>query len=305
MKVILGFYNKIRRDHADAYAAQSAFFTVMSFVPFLMLLLSIFQFVPQTKEYFTELITLYIPTYFESFLLAIVNEVYERSVALTSVSAIFSVWTASVGLFHLAEGLNAVYEIEETRSWIRLRARAMLNTVLMIMAIVGLLVMMVFGDFLHENLATHYPWVRNITAEILSHRVVILSITLTLIFAIFYKVLPNRKATLLGQLPGAMFCAVCWMVFSYFLSIYVSIFNGFSMYGSLMMIALILFWLYFCMYFVMIGGAMNFYFNAFFRKTERYLKRCLKEYRQRKIQKKQEKLEAKQEQKKEQMTDEE
>jgi hypothetical protein len=61
-------------------------------------------------------------------------------------------------------------------------------------------------------------------------------------------------------------CAVAWYVFSFALSIYVDYFNGFSMYGSLTTIALIMLWLYFCMYIMMMSAEVNVIFNESFRK---------------------------------------
>lgn len=77
--------------------------------------------------------------------------------------------------------------------------------------------------------------------------------------------LPNKKLTFKSQIPGAAICAVAWYVFSFALSIYVDYFNGFSMYGSLTTIALIMLWLYFCMYIMMMSAEVNVIFNESFR----------------------------------------
>ena len=68
---------------------------------------------------------------------------------------------------------------------------------------------------------------------------------------------PNRKASFKSQLPGAILSAVSWYVFSFGLSIYVEYFNGFSTYGSLATIVLVMLWLYFCMYILLLGGEVN------------------------------------------------
>ena len=54
--------------------------------------------------------------------------------------------------------------------------------------------------------------------------------------------------------------------FSIGVSIYVDYFNGFSMYGSLTTIALIMLWLYFCMYIMMMSAEVNVIFNDSIRK---------------------------------------
>jgi len=46
----------------------------------------------------------------------------------------------------------------------------------------------------------------------------------------------------------------------------VDYFNGFSMYGSLTTIALIMLWLYFCMYIMMMSAEVNVIFNDSIRK---------------------------------------
>ena len=57
--------------------------------------------------------------------------------------------------------------------------------------------------------------------------------------------------------------ATAWYVFSFGLSIYVDYFNGFSMYGSLTTIALIMLWLYFCMYIMMMTVEFNVFLEAY------------------------------------------
>ena len=48
-------------------------------------------------------------------------------------------------------------------------------------------------------------------------------------------------------------------------SIYVDRFNGFSTYGSLTTIIILMLWLYACMYIVMVGAFLNRYFKPAFQ----------------------------------------
>ena len=50
VKIIKEFSERIMGDHVGAYAAQSAFFILLSFIPFMMLLLNIIQYTPLTEE---------------------------------------------------------------------------------------------------------------------------------------------------------------------------------------------------------------------------------------------------------------
>ena len=79
LKSIWGFLGKLRRDHVDAFAAQTAYFTMLSFIPFLILLISLVQYIPDSKAYFIKAIELSMPDYLKSILLGIINEMYSKS----------------------------------------------------------------------------------------------------------------------------------------------------------------------------------------------------------------------------------
>ena len=59
------------------------------------------------------------------------------------------------------------------------------------------------------------------------------------------------------QFPGAVLASLGWTVVTFGFSIYVTYFNGFSMYGSLTTIVILLIWLYVCMSLVLVGAYIN------------------------------------------------
>ena len=91
---------------------------------------------------------------------------------------------------------------------------------------------------------------------------------LSVAFLLMYKFLPNRKATLKSQLPGAVISAVAWSVFSLIFSIYLEYFNVSNMYGSLTTLIMIMLWVYFCMFIVLLGAEINAYFEDKFGKLQ-------------------------------------
>ena len=56
IKIMTGFMNRMAQDHVSAFAAQAAFFILMSFVPFLMLLLPLVTYVSITKDMVVEIL---------------------------------------------------------------------------------------------------------------------------------------------------------------------------------------------------------------------------------------------------------
>ena len=80
-------------------------------------------------------------------------------------------------------------------------------------------------------------------------------------FAMIYAYIPNKKLKFTYQLPGAVFSAILWNVFSWAFSIYVGRINDFKTYGNLATIVIIMLWMYMCIYIVMIGAYLNRYFE--------------------------------------------
>lgn len=89
------------------------------------------------------------------------------------------------------------------------------------------------------------------------------------VFLVLYRYLPNRRASLKSQVPGAFLTAVAWSVFSYLFSLYFTFFPDFSiMYGSLSTLILVMVWLYFCMNLLLYGAEINAYFESQFRQAK-------------------------------------
>lgn len=260
------FIRKCETDNISAYAAQAAFFIILSIIPFLMLFISLVQYTPVTKGMVMTVVNKTMPDYITPFLISVIEEIYTRSVGLVSVAAIAAIWASAKGIQYLSNGLNAVYDILETRNYFRLRIRAMLYTLVLVVAVVLALVLLVFGNSIQGVLMENVPLVGRLTGGILRLRTLIMMAVFVFFFAVLFKMLPNRKATLRSQLPGSVLCAVAWSMFSYGLSVYVDYFNGFSMYGSLTTIVLLMLWMYFCVYIVLVCGEINNIYEEYWKR---------------------------------------
>lgn len=266
------FIKKCRQDKINAYAAQSAFFIIVSIIPFLMVFSSLLQYTAVTESMLLEIMRRIMPEYLSPFFISLVDEVYNRSMGIISVTAVVAIWSAAKGVQYMADGFNSVNDLEETRNWFVLRFWAVVYTVVFLIAIVLTLLVLVFGNSLHDLATQHVPiigWV----SELLSHlKGLFMLAFLTLFFDIIFTTLPNRKLTFKGQLPGAFICSIAWYLFSFGVSIYVDYFNGFSMYGSLTTIVLVMLWLYFCMYIMMLSAEINVVFGEHFGKLHSRMK---------------------------------
>jgi membrane protein len=255
---------KIRDDHIAAFSAQAAFFIIISFFPFIMLLLSIVKYFPIEEENMFLLLSQAFPTTVNSLIETIIFEIYRTAASTTLISAtiVSTLWSAGKGFLAIMKGLNSVYEINETRHGLLLRAMAALYTLIFAIMVITTMILFVFGNRLYFWTTQKFPVIEETAFLIISLRTIIGFITLLVFFLLIYIVIPNRKTRIMQELPGAMLCAAGWMGFSYAFSYYIDNFSSYaSMYGSLTAIVLFMLWLYFCMYLLFLGAEFNLLFE--------------------------------------------
>lgn len=270
---IAGFIKRIQQDHVSAYAAQAAYFMIMSAIPFLLFLTTIVRYTPLTYSMVRKAIIGFMPSNLQEYVLGIVGQVYYKSAGVMPISALAALWSAGKGMQALLRGLNTIYHVKETRNWLMSRIYSVFYTFLFVVALVLSLFLLVLGNLIQTLLRRHIPILGEIIARILNARAFLVFVVLFLVFLVLYKAIPNRKASFKSQVPGAFITAMIWSLFSVFFSLYFKLFPNFSnMYGSLTAIILIMLWLYFCMNFLLYGAEINAYFEMEFRKAKETVK---------------------------------
>lgn len=264
----------ISSHHTGAYAAQAAYFFVLSLIPIIILLLTMVQFTSVKMEDVMAAVLQVFPSSVEGLIRSIVLEVYTRSGSIIPITVLVALWSAGKGVLSVTSGLNCIYDNTETRNYLYLRIRASFYTVIFILAIILSLVLSVFGNSISMMVYEHVPFLSKVVDFIIRIRTVVTLVVLTVFWDLVYKFLPNRKnmakTTLKRQLPGALFTASGWLLISFFFSVYLDVFTGFSsMYGSLTTIILIMLWLYVCMYIILLGGEVNALLEGFTTKKEK------------------------------------
>ncbi|MBQ4558945.1 MAG: YihY/virulence factor BrkB family protein [Tyzzerella sp.] len=258
LKKIKNITDKIAEDHISAYAAQSAFFIMLSLVPILLLLMTLVRFTPITQADIMAAAYELFPKTVSSTIISIVNEVYNQTGTAISVSLLVALWSAGKGVLAMSNGLNTIRGEAETRNYFFLRLRAAVYTILFLLAIILSLVFLGFGNSISMLVNKYAPVLKYIMDFIIETRTIVMILVLIVFSLSIYMFLPNKRRRLRSQLPGAIFTAFGWTLASFIFSVYMDIFKGFSnMYGSLTTIVIIMLWLYFCMYVMLLGGEMN------------------------------------------------
>ncbi len=258
-KIIRAFNRKVRDDFISAFSAQAALFVLISFFPFIMLLLNLVQFLPITESVLMATLTQIFPGSISPLIINIVSEVYNKaSGTIISLTIITTLWSASQGILAIVKGLNSVYGIKETRSYLKLRLISSVYTLIFAVMLIITLTILVFGNRLYVWIESKIPILRELALVIISIRTIAGLFILTLFFLLMYVVIPNRSTRVYKELPGAIVSAAGWMGFSYLYSFYIDNMSNYSrMYGSLTAIVLFMLWFYFCMHILFIGSEIN------------------------------------------------
>ena len=249
---------KCIQDQVGAYAAQSAFFILLSAIPFLILLLQAIRFLPYTKADMLYAIQSVVPEYMIYTITDIINELYTKSFGVLGATVVMAFWASSKAMHAITFGLESISTAEEVRSWFVIRFWALLYTAFMAAGLIVLLAITVFWKNISTRILRHF-FTDNAKIYMFNSgfKWVVIMIIMILMFALMYKIFPKQRMKFMQQLPGATFAAVGWFIASSAIMFYVNYFNGFSMYGSLATLVLLMFWLYFCMYLLMIGAEIN------------------------------------------------
>ena len=248
------------RDHISESAAQCSYYTILSFIPFTILLITLIQYTGIEPQTLFNVISKIIPSSMSEMILGIVQEVYSKSLGTVSISIIFTIWAAGKGLYALTAGLQTVYgtKSQKVTSYILLRIKVIFETLLFIILIVFGMTALVFGNQFIKVIQEHFGALENynIISSILAEFTFIF--VTFIIFLLLYKFMPRHKVSFKSQIYGAIFGAISLNVISFVFSKYLSIFKGFSItYGSLTTLMLIMMWTYACFYTVFLGAEFN------------------------------------------------
>lgn len=260
--ILTDFSDQMRKQNISAHAASIAFFFFLSVVPMLIAVCTIIPYTPLTEEDLVMAVTDLTPEIVDPLAESLISDVYNQSAGILSVALIATIWSAAKGVMALMQGLNAVNHVDEKRNYFFIRAIASLYTVVMLVVVILSLFIMVFGNQLVNLALYRIPNLKQVVGFAMNFRFILVWIILSILFAAIYTYVPDVKLRFREQIPGAVFAAVVWSVFSWGFSLYVTWGNTYGIYGSLSIIIIVLLWMYFCMYIIMLGACMNGYFNS-------------------------------------------
>ncbi|MDO4975863.1 MAG: YihY/virulence factor BrkB family protein [Eubacteriales bacterium] len=260
-QLIIDFIKKCNDDHVTAFGAMSAFFFLLSLLPFMLFLLTLTKYLPFTKDDILVVLQKVVTFERSSMIFSMINEVYHKtSASVFTVSILAALWSSSKGMYSIVKGLNSVYDIDDNRNYFVLRIFSMFYTLIFTVIIIIVMIVWVFGQSLYTYIKIHFPFLQPIASIIIQRGTVLSTVSLIFTFMWIYKFVSGRKRNFLHQFPGALVATLGWSIVSWLCSMYMNNFSNFTyIYGSMAGIMILLIWMYFCMSMIFYGAEVNFF----------------------------------------------
>jgi membrane protein len=257
----------IVRDRITLTAAGIAFYWFLSVFPLLFAAIGLLDVVntsPSTVRAINGAVEQTLPGDAAILLTQAVSSSQSRAatggVTALLVGIVLAVWSASSGMAATQVGLDVAYDVPDDRTFLKKRA---MGVVLIVAAFVlgGIgVTCLVFGEPVsgfvrdHVPLGRYFGWLWGLA------RWAITLVAVTLLFAVFYYIGPNRRAPSWKWLtPGGLVATALWLIASLAFSLYVSGFGGTyaRTYGALAGVVVLVLWLYLSALALLIGAELN------------------------------------------------
>jgi membrane protein len=250
-----------KEDHLSLMSAGVAFYFLIALIPAIAALVSIYALVSDPTEVGDQLASFLeaAPEDVGQLVLSQAERVAATSSGAASLSAVVSVllalWAASAGCQHLIEAVNAAYDEEETRGFVKLRGLALAMTVASVLFLAIAMGAIAVVPALLEDTALGDA--ATIAIQILRWPAVAIFVILGL--AVLYRYAPDRDEPKWSWAsPGAVIATVVWIVASIGFSIYVSNFGSYNeTYGSLGAVIIVMLWLFITALSMILGAQIN------------------------------------------------
>ncbi|AKG05652.1 ribonuclease [Salimicrobium jeotgali] len=250
---------EFQKDDVPVLASSQAYYYLLAIFPMLILMLSLLPYFSIDSERVMGFISSNVPGDTADMLREnIVSVVDKPSGGLLTIGILGTLWSASNGVNAFIKAANIAYNVEETRSFIKVRLISIGLTLGMILAIVVAIMLPVFGDVIITFVTDllRLPDSTVILFQILRWAVSI--IVMAGVLMALYHIAPNEKIPFKSIIPGALTTAVLWQVISLLFSFYISNFGNYSAtYGSLGGIIILMLWFFLTGIILMVGAEIN------------------------------------------------
>jgi membrane protein len=250
-----------KRDNLTLLAAGVAFYAMLALVPSLIALVTVYALVADPAkiaeqiEPMTSLLPQEAVALVEQQLTAIVESSSGSLTVGLVVSIATALWAASGGIGALITGINAVYDQDEKRGFLKLKALALGLTLGAVVVVV--LALLLVAAFPAAVDAMNLGAAGRVGAEVA--RWLLLAALVALALSVFYRVGPSQTSSRWRWLSwGTGIALVIWLLGSIGFSLYVGNFGSYNKtYGALAAVIILMLWLYLSAYVILLGAELD------------------------------------------------
>lgn len=255
-------YKESGKDNVSLIAAGVAFYAFLAFVPLLATMVLTYGLVaePSSVVSHVQALTAAMPadaaTIIGDQLQSIVTEAGSKKGIGLLIAIALSLYGAMKGAAAIVTATNIVWDVEDTRSFVK---RTALNLILTVGAVLGLLLAVVgisVLGFLDHLLPASAPIVHlllKIGFWVLAAAAVSFGV------AVIYRYAPNRPEPEWRWIsPGSVIATLVWLIATAGFGFYVANFGNYNAtYGSLGAVIVFLTWIYLTAYILLMGAELN------------------------------------------------
>jgi membrane protein len=260
-KFVTDLYSEIEEDNVFNGAAALAYYWMLAIFPLTIFLLSLLPFlpIPNLKDAIMDLLGQALPREAAALFTDVVSEVTSNtSGGLLSFGLLFTLWSASSGLYAIMQQLNITYDVKEGRSFWKVRAIALLLTIMFLVMIVGAFALVVFGGVVQDWLASFMGESPLLLGFFATLRWIIIVCLILMGFAMIYYFGPDVEQRFAFITPGSILGSTLLIAASVGFSYYVSNFGDYTAtYGSIGAVIILLLWLYLAGLVILLGSEVN------------------------------------------------
>jgi membrane protein len=254
-------YHAIQNDNVFNGAAALSFYLILAIFPAAIFLLSILPYlpIPNLQEAIMNLLAQALPKESAQMFSGIIeNIVSEKNGGLLTFGFLFTLWSASSGIYSIMQQLNITYDVREGRPFWKIRGIALFLMVCFFVLIVGAFGLVIFGGWIQDRLAGVLGGGDLLFTLFAIIRWAIIAVALLLAFALMYYYGPDVEQDFKFVSPGAIIGVVLLALGSLAFRFYIEQFSNYNAtYGSLGGVIILLLWLYLAGLVILLGSEIN------------------------------------------------
>lgn len=240
-------WREIQDDNVLDGAAVLAYFFLLAVFPAVIFILSLLPSlsIPDLQQAILDLLHQILPQQSADLFEATIRYVAsEGKGGLLTFGLLFTLWSASTGIYAIMEQLNIVYGVKDRRPFWKARGTAILLMVFFVLLAVASLSLVIFGGVVQSWLASIIGWSPPLLVFFATLRWIILAAGLLFALAVIYRFGPDVNCKFRFISPGNVVAAVLIALASVGFRVYVSRFGNYgATYGNLAAMIILMLWM--------------------------------------------------------------